>query len=996
VSAGTFSFTVKDAANCSAGVYNYQKVLIRTLWSLVHCEPGDYIDTWDGNDDFGNVATDGPFIIKVLSSNATYLWEGVIGNTSENKTGNTILRSTYPPRCLFATQSYTYWALGYGEVFPATCKTITGRPGVKSWINMQTRGGYVQSDFVCADGINVYWGATDPVTLAHTFIWGTKVSNDSVVAFPSGISLPQGSAVTYQSVIGYVNDANGTITGMAVQKSGNYLFVSRAGLSQLLILNKTTGAVVQTLIYSGAGQLSIDATDKLWMAYNKGVEKFTVNADGTLTTTGILIPLLNVGGIAVNFSNTTIILADITTQTVKAYNTSAGDLLWTLGTGVSYQTDARVEKNKFFWRDINGSYKTFLCFLADGSFYVGDGKNYRIQHFGANRQFIDSISYLGNQYRVSVDPNNPGRVFSQFLEFKVDYSKPYSSSWQLVNNWIGNCPARFVLGTLSLVYPVTLSNGRTYAYLKDGPAANLVELVSGAAVRFTGIVFPNQNFNPVQDRIDADGSRLALAETIGFVYGTQFQIKRYPFTGFDANNNPIWGTIPTVTTTPVVGSHSVKGNQSLVKTLAGNWIHFDLNKSSTPVTDPHATGQGYHIGAIPEGGSAYKWCSAPATNRDTYTGPYPGQGNKLGHYFDVGNGVNYPGGFIDAVDNHVLWSYHGEGWKGGQLNMYYHLYDDNIGLAAGSFGTNIYLYPNNTNDIGNLSKGKLEGIWGGAGNALQGAMCKVNGNTYLYHGDEGYHCGIHRWKLRNLESIRVQTAIFPSAKTIAPPAGIDLLKGFVRGGLFVNGQNGWTRSPLTDFKDTTGSMITGIGTKNYDPSASPSLSINGVLATAPTNFWASRSLQNTMSLPHWSLAGQVLYDANIPSDNANHGQMLEVLDNKGLRIVQFYLYLDRSLNPIPNQIRANGVVIASGANPSQALFDLMNYWHSWTQLSIIKVNRILKIIYGPYAPVHVNVVDKGADMNIPATMRLYFFTTGTHPQGNGMSIALQNFRFRNS
>jgi hypothetical protein len=191
-------------------------------------------------------------------------------------------------------------------------------------------------------------------------------------------------------------------------------------------------------------------------------------------------------------------------------------------------------------------------------------------------------------------------------------------------------------------------------------------------------------------------------------------------------------------------------------------------------------------------------------------------------------------------------------------------------------------------------------------------------------------------------------------------------------------------------------MITGIGTKNYDPSASSSLSINGVLATAPANFWASRSLQNTVSLSSWSLAGQVLYDANIPGDNANHGQMLEVLDKNGLRIVQFYLYLDRRFTPIPNQIRANGVVIASGANPSQALFDLMNCWHSWTQLSIIKVNSILKVIYGPYAPVNVNVVDAGADMNIPATMRLYFFTTGKDTQGNGMSIALQNFRFRNS
>ena len=48
-------------------------------------------------------------------------------------------------------------------------------------------------------------------------------------------------------------------------KSGNYLFVARQSLNQVQVLNKTTGALVQTLAITSPGRMTIDVNNNLWM-----------------------------------------------------------------------------------------------------------------------------------------------------------------------------------------------------------------------------------------------------------------------------------------------------------------------------------------------------------------------------------------------------------------------------------------------------------------------------------------------------------------------------------------------------------------------------------------------------------------------------------------------------------------------------------------------------------------------------------------------------------
>lgn len=79
---------ISDTAITSAGVYDDEGVLVRTLWSAEVGNPNrnDPAAAWDGTLEDLTVAPTGNYTIKVLAHNCTYTWEGVIGNTSPDHT----------------------------------------------------------------------------------------------------------------------------------------------------------------------------------------------------------------------------------------------------------------------------------------------------------------------------------------------------------------------------------------------------------------------------------------------------------------------------------------------------------------------------------------------------------------------------------------------------------------------------------------------------------------------------------------------------------------------------------------------------------------------------------------------------------------------------------------------------------------------------------------------------------------------------------------------
>ncbi len=263
-----FNFTLSASANTSAGVYNSTGVLVRTLWSGVHCDAGCYTAQWDGLlDDNATAAPFGTYAIKVLTNNVRYNWLGVIGNTESSFQDNeyTLTEGFYG---LAATNDYIYLACGVAEKEIRHAKASLSNLG--AMLPVVPGGTGMNVSNVCTDGINTYWAGSDdyqpgdPQTVRPYFIFATKNTDDSQVSFSSGTSFTSGTGKTYSSAIAMQRGVPAEINGISL--SGNYLFVSRSAINQVQVVNKTTGAVIQTLTIQSPYKIACTNDSKIWIA----------------------------------------------------------------------------------------------------------------------------------------------------------------------------------------------------------------------------------------------------------------------------------------------------------------------------------------------------------------------------------------------------------------------------------------------------------------------------------------------------------------------------------------------------------------------------------------------------------------------------------------------------------------------------------------------------------------------------------------------------------
>jgi hypothetical protein len=264
---GQFTFTISSSVNTSAGVFKSDGTLVRTLWNNVRYNSGTYTKSWDGKTDDGAQITspDASYQIKVLTNNVNYAWQGTIGNTSTNMTGTTKHRGIYHcMRGLAVVGSYGYFCTGYSEGSSSMAKFNTSEPNKRIDI-AGLSGSTGDVNYVASDGVTVYWAVFDSNSPDNSWVFGTKVSDDSEVRFANGTSYSLTHGRVFPYAISKLSQANSAISGLAVQKSGNFLFVARADLNQLQVLNKTTGAVVQTLSFPNPASLCVDGSDNLWM-----------------------------------------------------------------------------------------------------------------------------------------------------------------------------------------------------------------------------------------------------------------------------------------------------------------------------------------------------------------------------------------------------------------------------------------------------------------------------------------------------------------------------------------------------------------------------------------------------------------------------------------------------------------------------------------------------------------------------------------------------------
>jgi hypothetical protein len=945
---GSFSFTLSGKARTSAGVFKQDGTLVRTLWSLVDYSGGEHIEKWDGLLDDGTPAPKDNYQVKILSNNVQYEWEGaVIGNTSDAGTGNTKLRFFDPLFGMAVANGTIYWAAGYDEGWPANFKTSLNDPNSKTWIGPLKQTNQV-STFVCTDGNLVYWGGGDPFdTNNETFVFATRTSDDEPAKFAAGVAAKMEWGSTYESTIAYMNTPRSVpsqITGMAVQASGKYFFVTRKGLNQLQVINKTTGELIKTIITQSPSIIQSDHQNNIWLVHGSVVEKYFVGTDGALTSSGLIIPISEAGAIAISPDNKVIIIADLDKETVRAFSNETAKSLWSLGASVSYIKNSKVENDKFYWKDIRKEYPTFLSYLPDGSFYVGDQQNRRVMHYSRDRIYIDMVMYQQALYNVFVDPNDPTRLFADFMEFKIDYSKPLgrsNGSWILVRNWGANIGKEYDFSE-KMRYIVTLKNGRTYARLRTGNKYTIIELVKGGSARYTNISFPRSAI------LSRDGSKIVGSPPI---IGLSQTLSKYSLTGFDQENNPVWtDTSEELVETPPISMYDPicwEGWRAEPFTSSNQIVFFDYSKAV------NGHGQQYHLGAITKGTDQWLWRTAQSTSVK-YTGPFPRDG-----WFDSGNGVKYPGGLALVSGQDIFWSYHGENWKQSQTNIWNHVY--NNGLMVGQFGT---LTPDHPGE---------EAFAEGAGNAFTGSIVRYNGETYLYHGDETCHAAVHRWHIKGLNTIRIQNALYPLPDRLIDSGQTDLLEGLTRGINLVDGSAGWSRNPKQDYEDGPGNYFRATtGEKTYDVLKDPDLFIICALKWTNPSSTASvtRELGNDHKLSSWKMRGLVLFDYNTPNEPSNPsmgGSYLEILDINGKTIARFFIQRDAISG---TNVIGNGQLIYHTRGN-----DLEVTKKKFQPIEVSAADGYISIHYAQYKTLKtVITADPGADWSRPKTLRLYFYT----------------------
>lgn len=734
----SIKFTLDNKYTTSAGVYKSDGSLVRTLWRREPYNAGTYTVAWDGKDDAGNAAIGGPFQVKLIYHNVQYVWEGAIGNTSQAQSGPHAYNGYLPIRDMAATDTAMFMVAGFNEGQYSLRRFPHANPSYPS--NAGRVDGYTAFSLLDTDGTNVYMADNEGgVYLGGTtsFVYAVKVRDNSEVSFEAGQTLRlNGSqpSQTYASVIdldrsstplasvGFTVLSNAA-TGLAVQKSGNILAVAHSGQNVIRLFDKVRGTLLRTIAVNKPGSLSMSPSGDLWAVTGSTVVRYTNLATSpsiATTITGFANPL----AIANDPTNEDLVLvADGgNSQQVKAYNRS-GSAQWTYGQPGGYLTSGNeVRNDKLWFNQSEVGETTFLAVAPDHSFWVGDPGNNRCLHFSAARIYINQLMYQAHTYSAAVDANNPTRVFSEFLEFQVDYSRPVGESWTLVRNWRAGLDTKYLGFGQGLQQVTTLPNGRTYAMVSL-PRLYYPEVVelTGAKLRPTGIK-PTTGFDSGAATLEADGS-LVLAPYNPPVNSTATWQKR-TLTGYDASGNPQWSGLMKL-------ASATTGSQDPYPRPGGAGARTPLTSSGLVISFDNSKNNNYHLGAMKKDGTAWLWKASP-------TGALDGKGS-----YDIGNNVEYAGNIATTAGRHIVYGYHGEFWGGGQASQWMHFYDN--GLVVGQFGETT---------VGRVaSEGVLAGT---AGNGLSPILLTQNGETYLWSNDEGGH-GPIRWHLVGANSIQEAT-----------------------------------------------------------------------------------------------------------------------------------------------------------------------------------------------------------------------------------------------
>lgn len=795
-----FSFTLAESARgTSAGVYDAQKKLIRTLWSARPYNAGAHRAIWDGKDDYGNPAPAGTYTIKLLHGNVHYDWEGVIGVTEDSLAGPNNWDSTASfPNSIVFLNGKGYVAGGYNEGRIEAYVFDEKTPLTISPLNMALSTGGEFEDAV-TDGQRVYFASLHYVG---------NGSNTVVAFLPDGqpYSFPQGTVIPQVDHLGayFVNQhthprawlqgmrgvdvapfQDTVITGLAVERSGNLLASAHGGrgerppkpsLDTIFLWDKNTGAALGKITgITNPQRMAFDRNNDLWVIeggpvadlyWNSGAHLARIHDPGGKNEISEPISGLdNPADVVVDPLNGHLFVSDGgASQQIKEFDPATGRQLSALGTPGGYGRGAACDptiRPTTFWLDFNfrhtGSSMPWISVDESGDLWVGDFTSGRILHFHQGK-LVGRIEESRWTYHVSIPRADPARVFAGWngmLEYKVDYEIPLEPSdpldprvrhsWTLVRNWYP-CFLQAEAGqqagkAAEMGIVEKLRNGQTYGLVTyhGGPFGNdnaLVTLPEDGHLRFENNRIKTFRYESIEPNGDFYFVTRSGKGTV------QFTINRYSVTGFDAQNFPLWddGTpIASMTVDMTKGSPYPACPFCDLAPSDGGIIPIYSGPSFHSRAAPGTPA--FHLGGLPVHGTELQWQTMPEKpiRFPDGHGTYPANLSR----YEAGNDAHAIGHDVFAGVNGVWFDF---------SCQFYHYRDD--GLMVGQFGWRRW-----DNHV-HMSPGLPDPVAGDAlapgfcGNDLIFRIVPVGKDYYMYVPDEGYRSGTHRWHIWNLDSIR--------------------------------------------------------------------------------------------------------------------------------------------------------------------------------------------------------------------------------------------------
>ena len=758
----SFTFTLPATRTTSAGVYTVDDRLVRTLWRGQSFGPGAHAAAWDQRDDSGTLMPTGQYTIKVAHHAVQYVWEGAIGNTSV-RAGAAVLHHSYRGPTSFASiAGGMLYAVGYNEGQSA----INGFTLDNVQLNqspVRIVSSFVSPDMIAADTQRVYWTNTGLGMNKSTFVAANDIATDAQTVFSAGtptcLSMMQDgktcyAATNYKSVLDLsTNDNSNPATGIAVQRTGNILAVAYGAANEIHLFDKNSGQLLHKIsVELNAGtinQIAMSPSGDLWVLSGTSVLRYTALSTAPAVAVSIA-SLVKPLAVAVDPADDNAVwIADGgTSEQVKRFDRT-GNLQQTIGVAGGYGTQTQLASNRFNFTLSPGQERTTLAIDDNHAVWVLDTAVYRMLKFTPDGSLGDQIAYLPCSYTTSTDAGNPTRVFANFMEYSVDYSKGLNDAgaWTLVRNWLPAVPPSLQVtagavpdytsanwGYTGFRTVLTMSNGRTYALLGVQEKNAFVELTSDGNVRFVGWL---------RDA-GAGDTRIVFYENgdLGYSHsdGVTQSVLRLPLQGFDSAGNPIWASTPTtLATAPATIDTPADPPQTFTGVVGAR---FPLTSSGKVVffNPSVAAATVYHLGAVMQGGSSWNFEASPSGPLD-YLGTF--QTSK-----DDPN-LQYGGNLVHALGRDIVYGYHGEFYtdlgngKVGEANQFMHFLDD--GLFIGEFGVS-------------TTRATSASQAGEAGNAFSSTFLRANGQAYLYHNDESTFGGVQRWRIAGMDDIQELTA----------------------------------------------------------------------------------------------------------------------------------------------------------------------------------------------------------------------------------------------